>query len=117
MIPVAPSDFCFATDEESLDYLRNIVEEMMRRFGITREECIGRINQSWSHWPSVTGEYELYREEPGYWACEVMFGHASFWWLSASERERHRLGPLQRRPYAEANVAQPIAAADGSAVR
>ena len=113
MIPVAPSDFCFTTDEESLAYLREIVEDMMRRFGINRDESIARLNQAWSHWPSVTGEYELYREKPAYWAHDVMFGHDSFWWLSEAERKRHSLGPLQRRPYDKAHAAQPFAPADG----
>ncbi len=105
MIPVAPSEFGFASDDESLVYLRCIIEEMMRRFGITREECIGRINQAWSHWPSVTGDYELYRKKPGYWAHDVMFGHNSFWRLSETERKRQGMGPLQRKPYPDAPAA------------
>lgn len=100
MIPVTSADFTFATDDESLAYLRNIVEEMMRRFGITPAESIGRINRAWSHVPAVVGEDEIYREEPGYWAHHFIFGKASFWWLSPAERERQNLGPLRRLPYA-----------------
>jgi len=96
-----------------LAYVRDIVEEMMRHFGITREECISRINQAWAHWPSVTGEYELYREKPGYWAHGATFGHASFWWLSEAERKRYGLAPLQRRQHVNAHAAQPFAPADG----
>lgn len=48
MIPVAPSDFCVATDDESFAYVRDIVEEMMRHSGITREEC-SRIDELLPH--------------------------------------------------------------------
>ncbi len=96
-IPVTASDFRFATDEESVAYLRDIVETMMRSFGITREEAIGRINQSWADVPAVAGEDEIYRELPAYWANHFMFGKASFWWIR--DRDAHALPPLKPLPY------------------
>ena len=35
-IPVSPSDFRFETDEQSVEYLGQTVEAMMKSFGITR---------------------------------------------------------------------------------
>src|ERR1700737_1101037 len=101
MIPVTASDFVFETDQESLEYLRLIIESMMRTFGTTPAECIGRMNQSWSHVPAVKGKFdEIYREMPSYWAQEFMYGHASFWWITGSDRESKGLPQLRPLPYA-----------------
>ena len=99
-IPVSPSDFRFETDEQSVEYLRQAVEAMMKSFGITREEAIGRINQEWSHVRGVVGEFdEIYRETPVYWANHFMFGKSQFWWIEGAKREKNKLPPLARLPY------------------
>ena len=98
-IPVTGSDFRFVTDDESVAYLREIVEAMMRSFGITREEAIGRINESWAHVPVVAGEDEIYREFPKYWANHFMFGKASLWWITGEKRDAQGLPPLKPLPY------------------
>lgn len=56
MIYLTATDFSFITDQDARDYLADITEVMMRCFGITREEALGRINDSWSHVPEVVGE-------------------------------------------------------------
>jgi hypothetical protein len=100
MIPVSSSDFAFATDRESLAYLREIVETMMRSFGIQPAECIGRINASWSHVQAVVGENdEIYREMPPYWANHFMYGKESFWWMKPADRERRGMPPLRPLPF------------------
>jgi hypothetical protein len=99
-IPASPSDFRFETDEQSVEYLRKAVEAMMKSFGVTREEAIGRINQEWSHVGAVVGEFdEIYRETPVYWANRFMFGKSQFWWIEGAKREKHKLPPLVRLPY------------------
>jgi hypothetical protein len=102
MIAIGASDFAFETDPESLEYLRLVVESMMRLFGITSAECIGRINQRWAHVSAVKGEFdEIYREQPGYWAQEFMYGHAALWWITGTDRVKKGLPPLNPLPYAD----------------
>ena len=102
MIQVDASEFHFQTDVESVGYLRAIVEHMMVAFGISREECIGRINNMWSHVDSVTGEFDpIYRENTAYWANYFVYGIDSRWWVGPSLRKRLGLPELKRLPYGE----------------
>jgi hypothetical protein len=99
-IPVSPSDFRFETDEQSVTYLWQVVEAMMKSFGVAREEAIGRINQEWSPVRRVVGEFdEIYRETPAYWANHFMFGKSQFWWIEGAKRAQLKLPPLVKLPY------------------
>jgi hypothetical protein len=86
-IPVSPSDFRFETDEQSVAYLRQVVEAMMKLFGIAREEAIGRINQEWSHVRAVVAVFSI-------WGSAWLVG---LWPQSAALRPRHCTSRLSRR--------------------
>ena len=95
MIRVSGDDFDFETDEEAQEYLQSIVEAMMRKLGITRDESIARINSSWSHVDKVVGEDDyMYHELPGYWANHFYYGKESYWWLDSPKRSELGLPPL-----------------------
>ena len=99
MIRVSADDFDFDTDEDARDYLQSIVEAMMRKFGIPRDEAIARINSEWSHVSKVVGEEDyMYREMPGYWANHFYYGKESFWWLDPPKRSEMGLPPLSPLP-------------------
>lgn len=87
---LSSTDFQFATDEESLAYLQEIVECMVRLFDVKPEHCIECIDRAWSDLPMV-GNDLVYRESPTYWANHFMFGRDSYWWV----RDREHLEPLQ----------------------
>lgn len=85
MIKINKKDLNFRTDKESLQYFIEIVEIMMKRFGLPKQEAIGRINKSWNHVEEVVGDDWIYREFPFYWANHFYFGKESFWWIENVE--------------------------------
>jgi hypothetical protein len=88
----------FITDTHSDDFCRGIAAEMMRLFGITEAEAIGRINQGWGH----LGEFHsiAYHKPAEYWAHHMYFGHDSYWWIrDEATRKRLGLGPVEPLPY------------------
>lgn len=101
MIRVESQDLDFETDDETLNYFVEIVENMMTRFGITSREAIGRINSEFSPLKKITEEddYGLYREFPAYWACDIYFGHQSYWWVDKLDRIKLGLQNLEPKPY------------------
>lgn len=100
MIPIRADEFRFTTDDESLSYFVAIVERMMLLSGFSREECIGRINEGWSHVPAVVGEDDrIYSESPDYWANQFLYGHDSAWWVKEADRREMNLPPLRFLPF------------------
>lgn len=68
----------FTTDAKSHDFCRRIVAEMVRLFGVSEEEAVGRINRGWRG-QSLLGEFDLiYHELPEYWAHVMYFGKDSY---------------------------------------
>ena len=99
MIGISAQDFSFDTDSQARVYLREIVEVMMKSFGISREDALRRINESWSQVDEVKGEYNhMYRELPKYWANSFYYGDGSFWWLAEEKRRQMGLPPLSSIP-------------------
>jgi hypothetical protein len=76
------SKFSFTTDSQSEQFCIEIADEMVKTFGISGEEAIGRINRHWKGLVLV-GPYDLiYHEGKKYWANTIYYGHDSFWWLN-----------------------------------
>jgi hypothetical protein len=96
MSKLTSTDFRFLTDKEALEYLQNIVEDMVQLFSVKSEDCIECINQAWSHEPMV-GLDLVYRESPDYWAKHFMYGKNSYWWVPNREECGHK--PLEPLPY------------------
>ena len=99
MTLVEAKDFLFKTDPSSMDYLNEIVGIMIQKFNISREECVGRINQEWNHIDTLVGFELFYHELPEVWANDFYFGHDSFWWFQGDERVKRKLPLLQPLPY------------------
>jgi hypothetical protein len=78
--------FSFTTGEKSDAYMKAIVGEMIRLFGISEDEAIGRLNEKWRGLAFTDEEDELIRETPSWWAKNAYFGHDSAWW-SMNESE------------------------------
>ena len=101
MTALKPSDLPFRFDAEACAYLIEIIEAMMTRFGITREEAIARIAHEWSHVDAIIGEDLMYHELPSYWAHHFYFGKASFWWVKPEVRATLNLPDLKPLPLPE----------------
>ena len=90
--------WAFATDAESDAFCQEIVARIVRLFGISVEEAIGRINRLWRGIPFL-GEDIIYHETPDYWAHVMYYGKASSWWITGEERQRRGLDTLIPQPY------------------
>ena len=70
-----------ATDE-AVAYIHGIADEMVRQFGVDREEAVGRIRAFWRGTAFVT-RYDLmalfHRDEED-WAKQIYYGGEP-WWL------------------------------------
>jgi len=73
--------FEFETDARSQAFCTSIADEMVRLFGISADEAIGRVNREWRSQPMADDDI-AYRETEDYWAKNIYFGKASEWWLS-----------------------------------
>ena len=87
----------FLTDAHADAFCREIAGEMVRLFGITEGEAVGRINRGWGHLHEFLPL--AIHETPAYWASHMYFGADSFWWVGEDTRERLGLGPLVPQPY------------------
>lgn len=73
------SEFLMQAPPETLDYLREIAEEMQRRFGISRAEAVARINaayggETFDEWPDL-----MCHELPEHWAYGLYYGDVPYW--------------------------------------
>ncbi|NEA62521.1 hypothetical protein G3I56_07930 [Streptomyces sp. SID12488] len=66
-------EFLIELDGEMLDYFREIAEEMVSRFGISRAEAVARINSTYEG--AQTDPYPdlMCHEMPEYWAYGLYF--------------------------------------------
>jgi hypothetical protein len=89
----------FATDAKSDAFCREIAAEMVRKYGVSDEEAVGRINRGWRG-QDILGEMNIvYHELPEYWAHVMYLGKDSYWWITGEKREQLGLGPVVPKPY------------------
>jgi hypothetical protein len=71
-------DFACAGDREAMEFCNGIAEEMVMKFGITRQEAVRLINRQWSDpvqegrprtW--IVGLDVVYHEAPEFWAESI----------------------------------------------
>lgn len=62
-------------------FVEEIVEQMLFLFPITREEAIGRINETWQHVSYLGDDDVIFHETAVYWAKTIYYGKESMWWL------------------------------------
>jgi hypothetical protein len=88
----------FTTNAKSDASCRRIAAEMVRLFGVSDEEAIGRINQAWRGL-DLGGEGDLiYHELPDHWAQTIYRSDELFWWVTGYARVQLGLGPRVPRP-------------------
>lgn len=71
-------------DTNAEEFLTEIVQEMVSRFGIFQDEAIARINYAWKN-KRIVGDHIIYHETPEYWAQALYFGKRDFWKYSKNE--------------------------------
>ncbi|GFJ95636.1 hypothetical protein [Phytohabitans rumicis] len=80
--------FPCAGDNEALAFCEQIVDTMVRGYGISRSEAVARVNRQWSQaappgrvpriW--IVGLDIAYHEAADYWAGAIYYGPDSHWW-------------------------------------
>ena len=94
------SPWQFPTDAEFAAWCDQIADQLIARFGVSREEAIGRINRDWRLCDCLGPYvYLAYHEDPDYWAEEIYFGKDSRYWMAPEDREKLGLGPVKPIPY------------------
>jgi len=88
----------FTTDAESSAACWEIVDELQRLFGVSREEAIGRINRQWNG-QEIVGQDIVYHGTLDYWVHVMYYGADSFWWITGEKREKLKLGPILPKPF------------------
>ncbi|OJF09334.1 hypothetical protein [Couchioplanes caeruleus] len=62
--------FRCAGDAEAADFCAEIVDELVARFAVPREEAVARVNQQWTHmW--IVGLDLVYHRTPDDWAAHI----------------------------------------------
>ncbi|WP_110932688.1 hypothetical protein [Paenibacillus bouchesdurhonensis] len=77
-------------DQSAEEYLKSIINEMIKLFQISEEEAYGRINRFWSGKNLVGDHIMLYHLNENYWANTIYYRKNSYWWL----REGEKIEPL-----------------------
>jgi hypothetical protein len=79
------SQFAFVTDTDSEAYCLKIVASLIRQFGITREEAIGRVNRAFLG-QSLLGPMDwVYHEIPDDQARFIYYKSGVHWWLEGAD--------------------------------
>ena len=92
------SAFPFKTDDKSEEFCLSIAREMVELFGISEEEAVRRVGKAFSHLPEIAGDQHIfYHEDEMFWAKELYYEVASYWWFTSEERVARGLPPLKAR--------------------
>lgn len=84
-------DLEIPVSDKAREFLEEIVAEMLFLFPITRNEAVGRINETWRHLDNIGDDDLMFHETAGYWAKTIYYGKESKWWLGEEG--------LRPRPY------------------
>lgn len=77
------SPYHFRTDTRARQFCDEIAAEIVRRFGFSTEEAIGRINRHWARDFDLVEDRDdiRYHEDVDYWSRAIVYGKDSEWWL------------------------------------
>ncbi len=67
-------------DERAKLLCIKIAQEMMKEFGISMPEAIGRVNREWKN-KRIFGPNQVYRENLEYWAKRIYYKPGTYWWV------------------------------------
>ncbi len=74
--------FTFDADEQAVVYCLLIADHMVKFFGITKGEAIGRIDKAYAG-QTITGELDwIYHWVPEDLAKTIYYGPNAYWWIS-----------------------------------
>ncbi len=73
--------FDFQTDSEGKAFCESIVQEMLRKFGISKDEAVGRMNAAWRGL-TIDKDDITFHEDEEYWANTLYYGKDSQWWTN-----------------------------------
>ena len=79
------SQFSFVTDTKSEVYCLKIVAELIRQFGITQEEAIGRVNRSFAGQSLLGPDDWVYHETTKNQAQFIYYKPGVHWWLEGAD--------------------------------
>jgi hypothetical protein len=69
----------FVMDDQARAFCDEIATHMLRDFGVSQAEAIGRINRQWRG--VDFGDEDLrYHETAEFWAYDIYYGASSYWW-------------------------------------
>lgn len=74
-------DFSFSAVPEAIEQCNEIIELMVRKFGIDRHEALGRLNRLFARWKHVDEDHPFFHGSSEDWACNIYYGKGSYWWL------------------------------------
>ncbi len=72
--------FAFKTCPETQTFCETIVKEMIRLFGISEDEAVGRVSRQWRHLELTNPQDIILHEDETFWAKDIYYGHDSAWW-------------------------------------
>lgn len=85
------SEFTMRAVPEMQEFLREIADEMVERFGVSRAEAVARINQAWGRqtfdeWPDL-----ITHEDPEHWAYWIYYEGDVPYWEPDADRSQWRV--------------------------
>jgi hypothetical protein len=75
------TEFDFQTDDEGREFCELIIQEMISRFNISKEEAVGRLNDTWKGL-TIGKDDIVFHEDEEFWANSIYYGKDSQWWLN-----------------------------------
>lgn len=68
---------------KAAEFIEQVVSAMVRLFGMSRDEAVGRVNRHWrgQEFRRLGKRMALYHQAPDWWAKTITYGRDSEWWL------------------------------------
>lgn len=74
------TNFSFAMDNETSEFFKQVATEMAKRFGISIDEAVGRVNQYW-HGQIIDTNSLIFHKPPVHLAQMVYYEDGTYWWI------------------------------------
>jgi hypothetical protein len=91
------SEFLMPASDEAQETLRDVVEELVRLFGVSRAEAVARVNLAWAHRDFTEDPGLLGHEEPEHWAYRLYYEGDVAYWEPDADRTQWRVRPAPAR--------------------
>ncbi|WP_317452680.1 hypothetical protein [Streptomyces sp. CBMA29] len=94
---MSETEFIMPTSPEARESLRDITDELVGLFGLSRAEAVARVNQAWGGQDLATGPDLLGHEDPEHWAYGLYYEGDVPYWEPEADRTRWRVRPAPPR--------------------